>query len=37
MTAGFGTLFGRYQLDYGYAPFTNDFDNAHQFSVEVKL
>ncbi|MDZ7369120.1 MAG: PorV/PorQ family protein [candidate division KSB1 bacterium] len=37
VTAGFGTALGRYQLDYGYAPFTNDLGNAHRFSVEVKL
>ena len=37
MTAGFGTALGRYQLDYGYTPFTNDLGNAHRFSVEVKL
>jgi hypothetical protein len=37
VTAGFGTTFGRYQLDYGYAPFGNDLGNAHRFSVEVKL
>jgi hypothetical protein len=37
VTAGFGTALGRYQLDYGYAPFTNDFGAAHRFSVEVKL
>ncbi len=37
VTGGFGTAFGRYQLDYGYAPFANDLGNAHRFSVEVKL
>jgi hypothetical protein len=37
VTAGFGTSFGRYQLDYGYAPFANDLGNAQRFSVEVKL
>ncbi|MDZ7292656.1 MAG: PorV/PorQ family protein [candidate division KSB1 bacterium] len=37
LTAGFGTALGRYQLDYGYAPFGNDLGNAHRFSVEVKL
>ena len=37
VTAGFGTTLGRYQLDYGYAPFTNDLGNAQRFSVEVKL
>ncbi len=37
VTAGFGTSFGRYQLDYGYAPFQNDLGNAHRFSMEVRL
>jgi hypothetical protein len=37
LTAGFGTGFGRYQLDYGYAPFGNDLGNTHRFSIEVRL
>jgi hypothetical protein len=37
VTGGFGTAFGRYQLDYGYAPFANDLGNAHRFSLEVRL
>jgi len=37
VTAGFGTSLNRYQLDYGYTPFTNELGNAHRFSVEVKL
>jgi hypothetical protein len=37
LSAGFGTVFGRYQLDYGYAPFGNDLGNTHRFSIAVKL
>lgn len=37
LTAGFGANRGRYTLDYGYLPFSNELGATHRFSILVKL
>lgn len=34
---GFGLLFDRYRLDYGYTPFNSGFGDSHKFSFGLQL
>ena len=37
LTAGVGATLGRFVVDYGYAPFSNQFDDSHRFTVSFRI
>jgi len=37
VAGGIGLSWGRYQLDYGYMPFSSDLGDTHRFSLTLRL